>query len=167
MSAKSRPKSAIMARRPKRADTHQQSLDTADLGPGSYTCGKTFGKGVIGYSFGKPKPDKITVDNRDYNSLNTATKSRSPSAKIDKYIPARPKSFAKGGDIDVAPGQYDDGMRFNSGVKSFKIGQKREQLIPDAAGPGTYDLTRAEKLTKQKMPNINMGSSPARPESFA
>jgi len=33
--------------------------------------------------------------------------------------PARPSSFAKTGDLDVAPGQYDDGMRWNSGVKSF------------------------------------------------
>ena len=81
--------------------------------------------------------------------------------------PARPNSFAKGGDLDVAPGQYDDGMRWNSGVKSFKIGQKREEHIPQTAGPGTYDPEVADRLTKQKMVNINMGSSPARPSSFA
>ena len=80
---------------------------------------------------------------------------------------ARPQSFAQGGDVNVAPGQYDDGKRFNSGVKSFKIGEKRESPIRETAGPGTYDLTRSERLTKQKMPNINMGSSPARPHSFA
>ena len=81
--------------------------------------------------------------------------------------PARPQSFAKGGDIDVAPGQYDDGKRFNSGVKGFKIGEKRDSPIRESAGPGTYDPTRADKLTKQKMPNIDMGQSPARPQSFA
>jgi len=43
--------------------------------------------------------------------------------------PARPSSFAKTGDLEVAPGQYDDGMRWNSGVKSFKIGEKREERI--------------------------------------
>jgi len=67
--------------------------------------------------------------------------------------------------MDVAPGQYDDGKRFNSGVKSFKIGQKREMPIRETVGPGTYDPT--ETLTKQKMANINMGSSPARPFSLA
>ena len=29
-------------------------------------------------------------------------------------------------------------------------------------GPGTYDLDRADGVTKIKMPNINMGSSPSR-----
>jgi len=43
--------------------------------------------------------------------------------------PSRPSSFAKGGDVNVAPGQYDDGIRFNSNVKSFKIGEKREEKI--------------------------------------
>jgi hypothetical protein len=43
--------------------------------------------------------------------------------------PSRPTSFAKGGDVDVAPGQYDDGIRFNSNVKSFKIGERREEKI--------------------------------------
>ena len=41
--------------------------------------------------------------------------------------PSRPQSFAKNGDVDVAPGQYDDGIRFNSEVKGFKIAEKREQ----------------------------------------
>ena len=39
---------------------------TADLGPGAYDGGKSFGKDVIGYSWGKPKPEKKIVDNRDY-----------------------------------------------------------------------------------------------------
>ena len=29
-------------------------------------------------------------------------------------------------------------------------------------GPGTYDPDRADGVTKPKMPNINMGSSPSR-----
>ena len=48
--------------------------------------------------------------------------------------------------MDVAPGQYDDGKRFNSGVKSFKIGQKREMPIRETVGPGTYEPS--ENLTK-------------------
>ena len=71
--------------------------------------------------------------------------------------------MAKGGDVNVAPGQYDDGKRFNSGVKGFKIGEKRETRIETTAGPGTYDVERAETQTKTKTANINMGSSPARP----
>ena len=77
--------------------------------------------------------------------------------------PARPHSFAKANDTEAAPGQYDDGIRFNSGVKSFKIGEKRETRVEQTAGPGTYEPTKAEGLTKQKIPNINLGSSPARP----
>ena len=34
-------------------------------------------------------------------------------------------------------------------------------------GPGAYDPEKADGQTKAKMPNINMGSSPSRPKSFA
>ncbi len=81
--------------------------------------------------------------------------------------PSRPMSFARGGDVNVAPGQYDDGQRFNSNVKSFKIGEKRDENIPQTMGPGAYDHEKADGVTKSKMPNINMGSSPSRPVSFA
>ena len=81
--------------------------------------------------------------------------------------PARPTSFAKGGDVNVAPGQYDDGKRFNDGVKSFKIGEKRPEKPREGMGPGAYSPERADSLTKSKTPNINMGSTPARPQSFA
>ena len=65
-------------------------------------------------------------------------------------------------DVDVAPGQYDDGIRFNSNVKSFTIGEKRADRIETTVGPGQYDLERADVLTKTKIANVNMGSSPAR-----
>ena len=81
--------------------------------------------------------------------------------------PARPVSFARGGDVDVAPGQYDDGKRFNDNVKSFKIGEKRPEKPREGMGPGTYSPEIADSVTKPKMPNINMGGSPARPVSFA
>ena len=35
------------------------------------------------------------------------------------------------------------------------------------AGPGTYSPERAEKMTKTRAANIDLGSSPARPGSFA
>ena len=58
--------------------------------------------------------------------------------------PSRPQSFAKGGDVDVAPGQYDDGIRFNTGVKGFKISEKRETRTVETMGPGAYDPDRAD-----------------------
>ena len=67
----------------------------------------------------------------------------------------------------MAPGQYDDGKRFNSNVKSFTISEKRETRTERTVGPGEYDTNRADSLTKSKSPNINMGSSPSRPHSFA
>ena len=69
--------------------------------------------------------------------------------------------------MNVAPGQYDDGKRFNDNVKSFRIGEKRPERPNTNMGPGAYDPERADSLTKSKMPNINMGGSPARPHSFA
>ena len=74
--------------------------------------------------------------------------------------PARP---VKRTDVDVAPGQYDDGIRFNSNVKSFRIGEKRAEKMTESMGPGAYSPERADAITKTKMVNINMGGSPARP----
>ena len=69
--------------------------------------------------------------------------------------------------MNVAPGQYDDGMRFNSNVKSFKIGEKRPEKPREGMGPGAYEIEIANSVTKTRTVNINMGSSPARPSSFA
>ena len=65
------------------------------------------------------------------------TKSKMPNINMGSS-PARPTSFAKGGDVNVAPGQYDDGQRFNSNVKSFKIGEKRAEKPREGMGPGSY-----------------------------
>ena len=78
------------------------------------------------------------------------------------------ETFALKNQIDTAaPGQYDDGKRFNSDVKGFKIGERREKKIKKTAGPGEYEPERAEGMTKCKTPNIDLGKSPARPSSFA
>jgi len=34
-------------------------------------------------------------------------------------------------------------------------------------GPGAYDPELADRLTKPKIANINMGTTPSRPASFA
>ena len=81
--------------------------------------------------------------------------------------PARPQSFAKGGDVNVAPGQYNSEKRFGEDTKTFRIGEKREVRIEKTAGPGSYSPELAERQTKQKTPNIDLGRSPARPHSLA
>ena len=43
-------------------------------------------------------------------------------------------------------------MRFNTGVKGFKIGEKREEVITRTAGPGEYNHEAADNLTKSKTP---------------
>ena len=85
------------------------------------------------------------------------TKHKIPNVNLGSS-PARPGSFATGGDFNVAPGQYTYEKKFGQETKSFKIGEKREGRTENSAGPGTYDPTRADAMTKQKIPNINLGS---------
>ena len=61
----------------------------------------------------------------DPERADSLTKSKTPNINMGGS-PARPSSFAQGGDVNVAPGQYDDGKRFNDNVKSFRIGEKRD-----------------------------------------
>ena len=102
----------------------------------------------------------------DPDRADSLTKTRTVNIDMGNS-PSRPHSFAQGRDVNVAPGQYDDGKRFNSDVKSFRIGEKRPERPNTNMGPGAYDPERADSMTKSKTPNINMGSSPARPSSFA
>ena len=92
---KSRVKSATMSKLGRPDINKRVESGTGDLGPGSYDDGKGFGKGVKGHGFGKPRPEKSVVDNRDYGTgdLNK-TRSKSPAALINRNTPARPKSFA-------------------------------------------------------------------------
>ena len=95
----------------------------------------------------------------DHERADAVTKSKMPNIDMGGS-PARP---IKRTDVDVAPGQYDDGIRFNSNVKSFRIGEKRAEKMTESMGPGAYSPERADAITKTKMVNINMGGSPARP----
>ena len=63
---------------------------------------------------------------------------------------------------DIGPGQYDDGKRFNSDTKTFTIGEKRVVKEAMTMGPGAYSPERAETITKTRMANVTMGSSPSR-----
>ena len=64
----------------------------------------------------------------------------------------------------VAPGTYDDrSYEWGHQSKGFTIGEKRETMIDETAGPGAYSPERADNLVKSKVTNVNMGSSPQRP----
>ena len=100
----------------------------------------------------------------DPERADSLTKSKMPNINMGGS-PARPASFAQGGDANVAPGQYDDrNYEFGRKVVGFTIGEKRETRLQDGMGPGAYDPDRADRLTKSKIPNVNMGSSPGRPD---
>ena len=98
---KTRSQSALMSKLSRPDITKRTTAATGDLGPGAYDAGKTFGKDVIGYSWGKPKPPKKEVDKRDYGYTPekefNATRHRSPSALINGKSPSRPESFANQG----------------------------------------------------------------------
>ena len=115
-----------------------------------------------GLGFGKPKPERRVVDNRDYDYSPerefAQTRHKSPSAIINKGGSRETFTIKE----TAGPGQYDDGIRFNSNTKTFTIGEKRQERVVESMGPGTYDPDRADGITKAKMPNINMGSSPSR-----
>ena len=84
------------------------------LGPGQYQTQKEFGAEAKGLGFGKPRPDKKVIDNRDYNYSPerefVQTRHKSPSAVISKAR-ARPESFGVQGD-SVGPGQYQAHKEF-------------------------------------------------------
>ena len=75
------------------------------------------------------------------------TKQKIPNINLGSS-PARPGSFARSGDVDVAPGQYNHEYKFGHDTKSFTIGEKREKSIEKTAGPGSYEPTRADNITK-------------------
>ena len=111
------------------------------------------------------KPVEETVGPGNYNTdkAHSLTKSKSQAAIIDKT--KRPNSFAaKAQDGSAGPGQYNDGIRFNSSVKSFRIGEKRTEIPKESMGPGAYDPDKADRMTKPKIKNIDLGKSPSRPK---
>lgn len=166
---KVRTRSAIITKE-KKVETFALKNQIDSAAPGQYDDGKRFNSDVKGFKIGEKRETKIkkTAGPGEYSPerAERQTKCKAPNIDLGKS-PARPSSFAQGGDVNVAPGQYDDGKRFNSDVKGFRIGEKREKRIEQSAGPGAYSPERADGQTKNKMPNIDLGKSPARPQSFA
>ena len=124
-----------------------------------------------GFTIGEKREERIESKpgpgQYNHELADTLTKSKSPNINLGSS-PSRPGTFAVSGHEHAAsPGQYDDGIRFNTGVKGFKIGEKREVPIASSAGPGTCNPEIADTLTKTRTPNINLGSSPSRPRTNA
>ena len=71
-------------------------------------------------------------------------------------------NFVKTSEITVGPGQYEEINEFGTEVKSFRIGERREEKVVETLGPGAYSPDRADAITRVKTQNINMGSSPSR-----
>ena len=102
----------------------------------------------------------------DPDKADRMTKPKIKNIDLGKSA-SRPKSFAKPEDVSVAPGQYNHERPFGADVKSHKIREKRPEKQREGMGPGAYNPEKADGQIKAKMPNINMGSSPSRPKSFA
>ena len=86
----------------------------------------------------------------DHTRSDALTRQKSPNVNMGSS-PARPSSFAKtGSGADVAPGQYEDGIRiYNNNTKSFTIGEKRIEKVRETnVGPGAYSPERADAMTK-------------------
>ena len=103
--------------------------DDANLGPGQYDDRNyEFSSNTKSFTIGEKRQEKIveTMGPGHYSPerADTVTKTQTKTFNMASS-PARPASFAKKGDVDVAPGQYDDGKTFGSETKSFTIGVKR------------------------------------------
>ena len=71
-------------------------------------------------------------------------------------------NFLKTSENKVGPGQYDEIEKFGKDVKSFKIGERREEKSVETPGPGAHSPDKADEITRVKTTNITMGTSPAR-----
>ena len=160
-----------MGRSPARPNTFAVSGHEHATAPGQYDDGVRFNTGVKSFTIGEKREQPIpkTAGPGSYNpeQAEALTKTRAHNIDLGKS-PSRPNTFAVAGhEHAAAPGQYDDGVRFNSGVKSFTIGEKREQPIPKTAGPGEYQVDKALNQTHTRNPAPDMSSSPPRPGTFA
>ena len=57
-------------------------------------------------------------------------------------------SFIRNDGPNIGPGQYNDGKRFGSETKSFRIGETREDKPNRNPGPGYYDPEVADSQVK-------------------
>ena len=160
---KVRPVSALILKDKRPELTKQDSGPD----PGMYTTEKPFGSGLNKVPIQGRRPQRIeeTPGPGTFNpdTAVDAIRPKSPMTKISKAR-ARPKSFAGPSAQGPAPGQYDDGKRFNSNVKPMTIGKRRHSKPTlDAPGPGVYNPHVAEKVIRPKSAVPSFDKSPARP----
>lgn len=156
---------------PGRPGTFADQSKASFAGPGHYKTTKNFGEEIKSFTIGTKSEKKITETagpgQYDADRASSVTKTRIRSAVITKEK-ARPTSFANPAQVETAgPGHYDDGVRFDSNVKSFKIGTKSEKKIEMSAGPGQYDAERASTMTKSRTRAAIITKDKARPDTFA
>ena len=84
-----------------------KSKNDADVGPGQYDDGKQFDHGVKTFTIGEKRYERVveTMGPGQYSPErgDALTKSNVRTVNMASS-PARPASFAKKGDVDVAPG---------------------------------------------------------------
>lgn len=121
---KSRSQATIISKGQARSSFVNKSQQDS-VGPGQYATYKEFGKDVKGYGFGKPKPEKTVVDNRDYGYSPEKEfkelRHKSPAAVISK-AGARGDTFAPKGQ-GIGPGQYEVVKEFGKDVKGHGFGK--------------------------------------------
>ena len=81
--------------------------DDANVGPGQYDDGNEFGRNVKTFTIGEKRYERVveTMGPGQYSPerADALTKTKIKTVNLASS-PARPVSFAKQGDIDVAPG---------------------------------------------------------------
>ena len=142
---------------------------SGDLGPGAYDDGNTFGKSTRGYSFGKPKPEKKIVDNRDYGyepeKEFAQTRHKSPTVRIEKGGVGR-FTDTKRGD-NAGPGHYSPEKGFGADAKGMGFGKpKPEKRVVDNRDYG-YNPEREFAQTKHKSPAARIDKGPADRPDFS
>lgn len=72
-------------------------------------------------------------------------------------------------EMSSAPGSYDiKGMSFGEGAKGFTIGVKRESRMENSPGPGDYDKSRSDSVTKTRNPSqVDFSKTTGRVESVS
>lgn len=158
-----------MASSPGRPSTFARNTDV-NVSPGQYDDRNyKFGSNSKGFTIGEKRETKVSdgIGPGAYNPerAESMTKTKTTTTINMSSSPGRPSTFARANDSDQSPGQYDDRYyKFGNSSKGFTIGEKRETKIESTVGPGSYDADRANNLTKPKLSNVNMGSSPSRPD---
>lgn len=100
----------------------------------------------------------------DPDRANSQIKPKNRAVNIGSS-PERPDNFNSGVNANLGPGQYDSrDYTVKSTTKSFTIGEKRARNVDETMGPGSYDPSRADGVTKHKVPSVDMGKSPSRPD---